>query len=43
MDLLIVAMFAAIVLLGLAAVAWGVDSRPTLTDPRLSGRSNGLS
>ena len=42
MDLIIVAIFAAIVLLGLEAVAWGVDSRPVSVDPRLSGRSTGL-
>jgi hypothetical protein len=42
MDLIIVAIFAAIALLGLAAVSWGVDSRPELTDPRLSGESTGL-
>ena len=42
MDLLIVAIFAAIALLGLAASRWGVDSRPTFTDPRLSGQGTGL-
>ena len=42
MDLIIVAIFAAIVLLGLAAVTWGVDSRPTFTDPRLAGQGTGL-
>ncbi len=42
MDLIIVAIFAAIALLGLAAAAWGVDSRPTFVDPRLSGQSTGL-
>ncbi len=42
MDLLIVAIFAAIALLGLAAVSWGIDSRPTFVDPRLSGQSTGI-
>ena len=42
MDPIIVAIFAAIVLLGLAAVAFGADSRPSFTDPRLSGQSTGL-
>jgi hypothetical protein len=43
MDLLIVAIFAVIALLGLAAVTWGVDSRPAVTDPRVSDQSIGLS
>ena len=42
MDLLIVAIFAAIAFLGFAAVTWGVDSRPTFTDPRLPGQTTGL-
>ena len=42
MDVIIVAIFAAIVLLGLAASQFGVDSRPTFVDPRLSERSTGL-
>jgi hypothetical protein len=36
MDLIILAIFAAIVLLGLAASQWGVDSRPAFRDPRSS-------
>ncbi len=40
--MIIIVIVAAIVLLGLAAVTWGVDSRPTFTDPRLSGRGTGL-
>ena len=43
MDLIIVAIFSAIVLLGLAAVTFGVDSRPSFTDPRLSGQGGSLS
>ena len=43
MDLIIVAIFSAIVLLGLAAVTFGVDSRPTFTDPRLSAQDGSLS
>jgi hypothetical protein len=42
MDLIIVAIFAIIALLGLAAVSWGVDSRPTSTDSRFSSESTGL-
>ena len=42
MDLIIVAIFAAITLLGLAAVTWGVDSRPTFVDPRLADRSTSI-
>jgi hypothetical protein len=34
MDFYIIAIFGAIVLLGLAALQWGVDSRPTTLDPR---------
>ncbi len=34
MDLFIPAIFASIVFLGLAAVQWGVDSRPSFLDPR---------
>ena len=34
MDLIILAVFAAIVLFGLAAQVWGVDSRPSFVDPR---------
>lgn len=42
MDLLIIAIFAAIALLGLAAQTWGVDTRPSFVDPRLAGTSTGL-
>ncbi|HLO36372.1 MAG TPA: hypothetical protein VK194_09830 [Candidatus Deferrimicrobium sp.] len=42
MDLLIVAIFAAIALLGLAAQAFGADSRPTFVDPRLPAISNAI-
>jgi hypothetical protein len=35
MDLIILAVFAAIVLLGLAAQAWGADSRSSFVDPRV--------
>ena len=42
MDLIIISIFAAIVTLGLAAVTFGVDSRPTFVDPRLSGQGTGL-
>jgi hypothetical protein len=42
MDLIIVAIFAAIALLGLAASQWGVDSRPTFVDPRLAGQGTGI-
>jgi hypothetical protein len=42
MDLLILAIFSAIAFVGLAAVTWGVDSRPTFADPRLSGQRSGL-
>jgi hypothetical protein len=41
MDLFILAVFAAIVFLGLAAVQWGVDSRPTMLDSRYPS-TNGL-
>jgi hypothetical protein len=37
MDLFVILIFASIALLGLAAQAWGVDSRPEFLDPRLSG------
>jgi len=36
MDLIILAVFAAAVLLGLAAQMWGVDSRPSFVDPRVA-------
>jgi hypothetical protein len=42
MDLIILAVFAALVLLGFAASQWGVDTRPTFVDPRLSDSSTGL-
>jgi nitrogen fixation-related uncharacterized protein len=42
MDLIILATFGALLLLGLAALAWGVDSRPQFVDPRLDGTSTGL-
>jgi hypothetical protein len=41
MDLFILAIFASLVFLGLAAVQWGVDSRPVTLDPRYQG-TNGL-
>ena len=42
MDLIILALFAALVLLGLAASKWGVDTRPDFVDPRLSEKLTGL-
>jgi len=42
MDLIIVAIFGGIALLGLAAQAWGADSRPEFVDPRLRGASTGI-
>ena len=42
MDLLLVSIFAFIVLLGLAAVQWGADSRRTMLDTRYPS-ANGLS
>ena len=42
MDFFILAIFASIVLLGLAAFTWGVDTRPTFVDPRLAGRGTGI-
>ena len=42
MDLFILAIFASIVFLGLAAVQWGVDTRPTNLDPRYPS-GNGIS
>jgi hypothetical protein len=42
MDLLIVVIFAAIALLGLAASQWGVDSRPSFADRRHPETSIGL-
>ena len=43
MDLIIIAaIFAAVALLGLASLAWGVDSRPGFTDPRLANQGGGL-
>ncbi len=42
MDLFILAIFASIVFLGLAAVQWGADSRPIVLDPRYPS-ANGLS
>jgi nitrogen fixation-related uncharacterized protein len=42
MDLIIVAIFAAIALLGLAAVTWGVDSRQVTVDSRYPTGSTGL-
>ena len=41
MDIIIVAILAAVALLGLASLAWGVDTRPGFTDPRLVEPSNG--
>jgi len=42
MDLIIVAIFAAVALLGLASLAWGVDSRPDFTDARRIEPTRGL-
>ena len=42
MDMIIVAIFGGFALLGLAALAWGVDSRPSFIDPRLEGTSTGI-
>ena len=36
MDLIIFAVLASVLLLGMAATLWGVDSRPTFIDPRLA-------
>jgi hypothetical protein len=36
MDLIILAVFAVVVLLGLASVMWGADSRPSFVDPRIA-------
>jgi nitrogen fixation-related uncharacterized protein len=36
MDLIILAVLAAVVLFGLAAHLWGVDSRPSFVDPRVA-------
>ena len=38
MDLIIVAIFGALTLFGLAALAWGEDSRPQFLDPRVTER-----
>ena len=38
MDLFILAVFVSIALLGIAALVWGVDSRPGFVDPRLVDR-----
>jgi hypothetical protein len=35
MDLIIVAVFAVMALLGLAAAQWGADSRSSFIDPRI--------
>ena len=42
MDLLLLAIIASIILLGMAAVQWGADTRPTNLDPRYSS-GNGIS
>jgi hypothetical protein len=36
MDLIILAVLAAVVLLGIAAQLWGADSRSSFIDPRVS-------
>lgn len=36
MDFMIVALLAVVVLLGLAAQLWGVDSRSSFIDPRVT-------
>lgn len=36
MDFLIIAIFAALAFLGMAAQLWGVDSRQSFIDPRLT-------
>jgi len=36
MDLIIFAVLASVLLLGMAAALWGVDSRPSFIDPRFS-------
>ena len=41
MDFIIFAVFAAIALLGLASLAWGVDSRPGFQDMARVEPSNG--
>ena len=41
MDLFLVTIIASLALLGLAAVQWGVDSRPVDLDPRYR-TANGL-
>jgi hypothetical protein len=39
-DVFILAVFVSIFTLGIAALAWGVDSRPGFVDPRLVDRPN---
>ena len=41
MDFLILAVFASVLLLGMAAIARGVDSRPGFLDPRTVDPWNG--
>jgi hypothetical protein len=41
-DLIIIAIFAGLALLGAAAQVWGVDSRPEFFDPRLPGNSTSI-
>lgn len=40
MDLIILALFAALAFLGLAAAQWGVESRSEFIDPRTLDASN---
>ena len=40
MDLIILAVFVSIMLLGIAALFFGVDSRPNFVDPRIGDRPN---
>ncbi|MEA2606535.1 MAG: hypothetical protein QOI00_1292 [Chloroflexota bacterium] len=40
MDLIILAVFVSVLLLGIAALFSGVDSRPGFVDPRLVDRPN---
>ena len=42
MDVLVFVLIAPIIILGIAAVQWGVDSRPTNLDPRYPA-GNGIS
>ena len=42
MDVFVLVLIASIIILGMAAVQWGVDTRPTNLDPRYPS-GNGIS